>query len=780
MTFFDPVTKIVFELGLKAFNSSHNPQIDGQITIKGIDHKVEIIRDRWGMPHIFGESLKNVVFGQGYAHAQERLWQMDLFRRIVAGRVSEILGKPGLSTDIAMRTWGFRGWAEKTVENISSEEREIVESFCKGVNACIEQQPLPIEFALLKYKPEPWTIADSFSWNYIMFQQLGSSWESEILRHQLITALGPEKAAELELNSEEIWPVILDANKQISFTEEHPISGPSRKDGVGSNNWVISAGRSASGSPLLANDMHLSLSSPSVFFQNHLCSPELEVVGVTFPGVPLVIQGHNGHVAWGMTNGFCDCQDLYEEHIRQQNGCDEYELKGEWYPVNCREETIKIKGESPHIEKVMETCHGPIINNALLSKISTELPPYAMRWTVFSANSFLAVFLKINRARNCSEFRNALREWKAVNQNVVFADAHDIGYVQVGEIPIRAKGDGSVPMPGWTGDHEWISQIPFEGLPQLENPARGYIVTANNRVSGPDFPYYLGRDYIYRDRAQRITEMIEERSAMDISAIQKMHFDQISPSARILVETAKSLKSEEKSIKQILEEFSNWDGKISAASQMAAIYEVWIRKILELMLAGKLSGLEERVRGNPSCGLWGFHSWEWLTSQLTKPQSPWWNLEQFQGRDAVVLEALRQSIEYLQKELGPDPHSWQWGKLHKLTFAHLMGQKKPLNLLFNLGPYPVGGDGCTIWATFSSNLDIKRQELVGPPFRFIIDMADPAHAQVIFAPGQSGRVGTRHYADGTGEWFSGNYHPLLFLREEIESNAEARLELIPQ
>ncbi len=780
MLWSNPLLNLLANLGLKAFNALNRPHTQARLSIKGLNGEVEVIRDVWGTPHIFGRSIEDVVFAQGFVHAQERLWQMDLCRRLGAGRLSEILGKPTLSTDIAMRTMGFRKWAEKSTSNVEGQERTILGAYCDGVNACIRREPLPLEFRLLRYSPEPWTLADTLSWNYLLFLNLGTSWESELLRGQLISAIGPEKASELELAIEEAGPLILDASWPSPLQSGNRYAGPSRKDGVGSNNWAISSQRSKSAAPLLANDMHVGLTNPAIFFQNHLSCAALDVVGVSFPGIPLVVQGHNGRVAWGFTNGFADVQDLYVEHLRTQDGRLEYELRGEWQPVVYRQEKILVKGQPAHTETVAETAHGPIINHALLSSVTPELPPLAMRWTAFETYTSFKAVIRMNQAQDCQEFRQALREWVSPVQNVVFADTqNNIAFLQAGEIPIRAHGDGSKPMPGWTGEREWVGRIPFDELPQLHNPPRGFIVTANNRVAGSDYPYYLGRDYINADRAQRITELIEGTPAHDLESIKKIQLDQRPPSTRKMIQLSRDLHADDPELAEALQMIARWDGNLDAGSVPAAIVEVWVRQILALVLDGKLSGLEARVRGSYPAGLWGLHSWEWLSARLEDPGSHWWDHDGLSGRNGVLLEALQRSLAYLRQKLGPDVRSWRWGSLHQLTFSHVLGQARPLDKIFNRGPYPIGGDSGTVSSAYTSWYENDPEGAIGPPFRFLIDMADPAHAQVTFAPGQSGRPGTPHYDDGIEDWFSGQYHLLLFLREEIERYTESRLILEP-
>lgn len=762
---------------LSGLAASRLPKVKGKETLNGLRAEVQVIRDEWGVPHIYAHSVEDAVFAQGFTHAQDRLWQMDINRRVVQGRLSEVLGQPALETDITLRTLGLRRWAEQEAAQVQGFECALLDAYCAGVNAAMARGRLPLEFMLLRYTPEPWLPADVLSFNKLMFLSLGASWDSELLRGQMIEALGAETYARLGLEDTAAWPLILDANLPFPYRPGPAYSGPARRDGVGSNNWVLSSSRSRSGMPMLANDMHLGLTAPGIFYQNHLCAGDLNVIGVTFPGVPLVVQGHNGRVAWGFTNGFADVQDLYEEHLRTVDGRTEYEFRGQWLPVAVRREEIRVKGQPLHVEEVMETSHGPLVNRALFKGITPEPPPMAMRWTAFSVRPLIATLYQMNLAHDCLQFRQALRGWTAPVQNVVYADTlGNIAYTQAGVIPTRAGSlDGSTPLPGWTGEHEWTGEIPFEELPHLFNPPRGYVVTANNRTAGADYPHFLGRDYIYRDRAQRITEMVEECPQADLGWMQHMQFDLVSPSARALAKAVGGLTSDDPRLAAAIHLLRDWDGKLDAFSAPAALYEVLARKIIERMLAGQLDGFEERVRGKWPGGVWEFHAWEWMVDLLDQPASPWWG----PGRDSLLLEALRESVEFLSGTLGPEMAAWQWGALHQLTFPHILGRKKPLDQVFERGPYAVGGDGGTVWATTTSLFDLSHQSMVGPPFRFTIDMADPDHARVIFVPGQSGNPASVHYDDGIEDWFEGKYHVLWFRREEVERAARARLLLKP-
>ncbi len=782
-----PLIGPILKTGLTFISRRRLPQIRGNRRLTGLEEPVEVLRDRWGVPHIYARNARDVLFAQGFVHAQERLWQMDFTRRLIAGRLAEVLGEAALPFDRAMRTLGLRYVAEQEASQLPVELRPLTDAYCAGVNRWIEiaitTRKLPVEFLLLGYHPEPWQTSDSTSWGKLMCWVLAANWESEFMRQQIVQRLGSEKAAELEVKSEDSWAVILDAGRILAegaaSDATRAFTGSHAGEGAGSNNWVVHGSRTATGKPLLANDMHLDLSAPAVWYENHLVGGELEVTGVTFPGVPLVVAGHNRHVAWGYTDGMADVQDLYEEHLRPVAGHGwEYEYQGQWLPAVVRKEEIHIKGGKSAVEEVVVTNHGPVINQ-LLKEAFPKAPPLALRWTAFEPGTVLQALYGMNTARDCREFRQALRYFDGPSQNTVYADIHgDIAYSLTGKIPVRTKGDGSVPSPGWTGEYEWAGYIPFEELPHLYNPPRGYVATANNRVHHPDFPHFIGRDFISSDRAGRIVEMLEAAQKVDIAYIQKMHFDQESIHARLLARHLGSMEVKEADLQDIVSQMRAWDGKLELDSWLAIMYEATLQRAIGLLLEHHLGDLSRHVQGRgPASGMWPYHCWEWFIRLLDQPDSPWFDLGNGEKRDAVLYQALRQAVAALKREFGEDRKNWAWGKHHQLTFAHVMGQKKPLDTIFNLGPFDIGGDGSTIWAAFASYTELNARVRGGPPFRFIADLGDLDHCWGLLAPGQSGHLASPHYKDGIQPWFTAVYHPMLFRRAEVEQNLEARLVL---
>lgn len=801
MSLQDKVLAPIVKAGLGLLNRTRIPTMQGDLPVDRLKAPVEIVRDSWGIPHIFAKSLEDLLFAQGFIHAQERLWQMEFNRRLVAGRLSEILGGLTLPVDRWMRTLTLRRVAEAEVELLSDRVRAYLDIYTEGVNEFMKQGKLPGEFTLLRYKPEPWISADTLSWIKMMAWVLSVNWELEILRARLLSALGADVAAELELPQLDRWPYAIprgadyqDLGLNAITKAEHakPFAGPSPYEGLGSNNWVISGQRTTSGMPILANDMHLALSAPSIWFENHLSCPELDAIGVSFPGIPGIISGHNGHVAWGFTNGFPDVQDLYIERLRRtDDGQVQAEYNKKWEDVRVVREVIEIKGGNSALEEVLITRHGPIINS--LAPDDTGETPLALRWTALEPGTMMDGLFVMLSAKNCAEFHEALRYWSVPVQNVVYADTNgDIGYIFPGKIPIRAQGDGRLPVPGWTDEYEWSGYVPFEELPHLFNPEQGYIATANYRAFDTDFPALILLDAISGDRAQRIVEMIESITSIDIEFIKQMHRDQYSPTARLFAELLAQIHLEpetDEDVKAAIEALSQWDGKLDRDSREALIYQVFMRQFVRLILEAKLgpeNDLVERVMGKGPTpvlaegSMIGEFMLPFITQLVSQPDSHWFDLGHGERRDEVICLAMRRALDELSLKIGPSSNQWRWGKLHQLTFAHVMGANPLIGAFYNRGPYEIGGDSTTVWATGTMFHEPENKNLIGPPYRMIVDLGDLGNSCSVLVPGQSGNPSSPHYDDQIDDWYEGNYHPMLYFREEIEKNASQRMRLIPK
>ncbi|MFP4346568.1 MAG: penicillin acylase family protein [Anaerolineales bacterium] len=785
------------ETGLRWLSRRRLPRLDGTLPLSGLLAPVEILWDRWGVPHIYAENFHDLLLGQGYVHAQERLFQMDFNRRAASGRLAEVVGERALPMDRWMRTLTLRRVAETEVGRLSPATRKALEAYAAGVNAFIARGPLPVEFTLLRYRPEPWSATDTLCWIKMMAWELGVNWESELLRARLLQRLGPADAAALDAQDPERWPAVLPEGVDYGALGDlalrragaaHPFIGPAPPSG--SNNWAVAGARTTTGKPLLANDMHLLMNVPAIWFENHLAAGDFEVTGITFPGIPGVVAGHNGHVAWGFTNSYVDVQDLYVERLHHtEDGRIQARYGDGWYDVTVLHESIEVRGGETVVEELLVTRHGPIIN----CLTPEGEAPLALRWTALEPDNMIEALFEMNRARTCSDFHQALRHWTAPAQHVVYADtAGDIGYTLAGRVPVRHRGDGRLPVPGWTADYDWEGYIPFEALPHRLNPPEGYLATANNAVVEGDYSYPIYQETAVAERAERIVELLESRERADVPFFRRMHFDRVSHSARIVAQQLCGLTVDDPELSSVMALLEAWDGTLDPDSGAAAVEQVFVRTLLALLLEPRLKSesddepkqLERAVFGLPPVDLFVHYlhrgdAFKWLLKLLEQPHSHWYDLGQGEGREEVCRRALEETVAYLKRRLGPEVSHWRWGDLHALTYRHSLGAVPWLGKIFNRGPYPVGGDATTVWAIWSSLRELSSPAVVGPPYRMIVDLGDLRNSLGLLAPGQSGRLASPHYDDQIEAWFTGDYHPLLFVREDVEGAAEHRLQMKP-
>ncbi len=528
MSTFDHLVGSVARRGITWLSRKRLPQIDGTLQTPGLTAQVEIIRDRWGIPHIYAANLHDLFFAQGFVHAQDRLFQMEVNRRLAQGQLSELFGAIALDTDRTARTFGFNRLGRQDWANSSDDLRDTIQAYAAGVNAYLEhpKSKLPVEFTLLGHQPDPWTPVDSLAFTRVMIWQLSHAWYSEIVRAQIAEKAGAEHASELDIRYPAGNPLTLPTGIEFNRLDNEGIlrkvGGPFLQHGKGSNAWAIAATRSATGKPVLCNDMHLQLSLPAIWYEVHLVAEDFNVIGVSLPGVPLVMVGHNAHIAWGMTLAFTDCEDLFIERFDPQDP-GRYQFMDGWREATIIPEPIKIKGQDePHIENVVVTHHGPVISDVIgepgerLAVCSMALQP---------CQAFQG-WMDLDRAKGWDDFVRAMRLIEAPQLNVCYADVEgNIGYWVTGKVPIRARGDGSVPAPGWTGEYEWVDEVPFEAMPHALNPTSGYIVTCNHRIIGDDYPYFLGNAWMNGYRARRIVDYIESKSTLSLEDHRRLHVD---------------------------------------------------------------------------------------------------------------------------------------------------------------------------------------------------------------------------------------------------------------
>ncbi len=799
------------------------PQVSGEIRLSGLSGPVEIIRDRFGVPHIYADTPEDLFFAQGFVHAQDRFFQMEFWRRIGQGRLAELFGPSALAQDRFIRTLGWHRVVDQEVAQLDPETRRALEHYAAGVNAYAlnNADRLGLEFRVLgligrRWQPEPWTPANSLTWGKAMAYNLGGNMDEELIRmaltqhggQALTDALSPPYPADAPFIVQSSGAMIPPApNAQAGAAQTGVASSQAatseqgalellrfsrqvaeaitlrRHSDIGSNNWVVSGARSTTGKPLLANDPHLGIQMPSIWYQIGLHCRQVsercpyDVVGASFAGTPGVILGHNGRIAWGVTNVGPDVQDVFIERPNPANP-DEFEVQGQYEPAQVIEERIIVAGQSePVTLRVRVTRHGPILNDVMPS-LATE-PPMALRWTALQPGTLLRSVLGINRATNWQEFRAALRFWDAPSQNFVYADIDgNIGYQMPGRIPIRAKGDGRMPTPGWSGEYEWIGEVPFDELPSVFNPPEGVIVTANNAVIDPRrYPYFLGSDWDYGFRARRILQLLNEKPALSVEDMQRIQNDARSLFADDILPLLSDIAPDDAQSADLLRRMREWDRVSRRDSAGALIFETfWVQLAHAIFddeageaLAGEAIGVMTATRIA-------------VRNALADPAAVWWDditTPARETREQIILRALQQAGERLRARFGDQPDQWQWGRAHTVIFPNqTLGRSgvAVIESIFNRGPYPADGASAAVNNTGGGESFAVTS---GPSWRMVADLSDLRRSAAIHTTGQSGHAFHPHYDDMIPLWLSGAYHPLIWQREDAQQQAEGALILKP-
>ena len=773
------------------------PHKNGKLYLSGLHEAVEIITDPYGVPHIYAQNEDDLYFAQGYMHAQDRLWQLEMNRRLGSGRLSELFGEIALETDRFCRRLGMHRSAEEEVTRLSPHNTRVLEAYAHGINSFISHNShkLPLEFTLLRCKPAPWKPADTLLWGKMMGWNLGGNWETELVRARLVAKLGPERASLLESGYDPAHPLIVPPGVayqgiNLGLLEQYhqikELSGFSMLGG--SNNWVVDGSMTLSGSPLLCNDPHLGQAAPSIWYECHLVAGDIDVVGASFPGSPGVIIGHNQEIAWGVTNAVSDVQDLYIEKFHPDDPY-RYEFLGEWHNAKVFREEITVKGfKDPVVEEVRVTRHGPILTT--ISAQSDELP-LALRWTGLESANIISSVQKLNRASNWHEFRDALREWDVPPQNFVYADRDgNIGYIMAGAIPVRSQGQALLPSPGWNGEFEWTGLIPFDELPQSYNPEQHFIVTANNRVIDDTYPYYITHEWLNGYRAQRIRDLLTSKGKLSHQDMARIQTDQYALPAEAIVPFILKADPQTPLEQRALAILRVWDFVLSPESVAASLYILFLRKLETIVLGAVLGdddslldsylGVGSTILANAN-GYYG-RSKPLLIRLLQSQDESWFAHSAIPNGPHNWQEALQAAfhatIGELQERFGPDILTWQYGRIHRMTYNHPLGSLKVLKRFFNRGPYPIGGDNDTVnmGASLPNNPEVVTTV---PSFRQIVDLAHFELSLSVHSPGQSGQPGSQHYDDFIRLWRNGRHHPMLYTRDLIEEVADERLSLLP-
>lgn len=810
------------------------PQVDGEIAVRMLSGSVEVVRDSYGVPQIYADEPQDLFAAQGFIHAQERFFEMDLRRHVTAGRLSELFGPSQVTTDAFIRTMGWRRVAEAELDLLSASTRRYLDAYASGVNAYLrEQDPsaISLEYAVLgvqglSYRPEDWTAVDSLAWLKAMAWDLGANRGQEIDQALTAAVVGDERAEQLwpDYPMHDFAPIVTEGAVQGGAFDPRgkPASGGSGglsddqlaqavpalqtveealrgmpellaargvESEAGSNSWVIDGSRTATGKPILGNDPHLATSIPSIFAQVGLhCRVVSEkcpfdVSGFSFAGMPGVIIGKNSKISWGLTTSYVDVQDLYLEELRG-NTVREEDL---FVPVDVRTEKIGVRGEDqPRTLIIRTTRHGPLLSDVDndLQDVSVERSAadgksygIALGWAALEpARSMDAVF-DLNTAANFDQFRKAASLLGAPSQNLVYADVEgNIGYQLAGQVPLRGKGDGRSLSPGWDPSYDWTGMLPPERLPYSLNPDSGYIVAANQPIIGDGYPYRLGSDYSYGWRSEEIADRLRDATGVTVDQAEQLFYDDTNRFAADLVPLLLKVKVEDPWVADGQTSLVGWDYGTAADSAPAAYFNVVLTKIMALTFRDELPDR-----------LWPASGDRWyaaLSRLLEAPDDRWWDdltTPEIERRDDILLAAMTQARKEITALVARDRDQWQWGKLHRVTLRHgALGTSgiPPLEAMFNRGDYPAHG-GPGVVNAMSYDLSEPYQVRNAPTMRMLIDLADLDRSRWVNQSGTSGHAYHANYDDQTELWATNQMWDFVSSRGRVNAAATHRLLLSP-
>lgn len=788
------------------------PRTGGKITLPCLEGGVEIIYDRAGIPHISAEVEADAYRAVGYVMAQDRMVQMHVMLMVAKGRLAEAVGKMALGMDRFMRTVGVGRAGVELARNLDPESVECLDAFCEGVNAYLAQASsrLPFEFMFLGGRPEPWVPADCLTLGLFMGWLLDSFWPADLMREKLIRRLGLERAMELLPETADYnYPPMphdgkpaarktLEPTGEVDWGFECEPGGaewlpPTPAAAFGSNNWVLSGSRTTTGKPILCGDPHVQHNAPGVLYMFHLKTPRSDCIGAGFPGLPIVVYGHNGYCGWSATSLCPDTQDLYVETFESPDS-HRYLFKEEWVEAEVIEEEVRVRFSRPRRLKVIITRHGPVIKR----KGNKGL---ALKWVSRDTSTdSLGAFLRQNRARSWDEFLGAMENFVGPAMNQVYADVDgNIGYAAVAKVPRRADGDGTIPCDGSSGECEWEGYVPFEKMPRAHNPEGGFLVTANSKVVGEGYPELITRAWEAPYRNGRIAMLLREREKHSMEDMTPIHGDAFTfPGKRFAdcVVAASEGRRLSASAREVVERLREWDNQARADSPAMTIYFYSWQRLREKLLAHRLG---HELFEEYTCG--------WTTvnlacENLLERKDDFWLPTGCGSYDELVLESLDEGIRDLEGVFGTtDQSRWKWGAVHPLTCRSLLGLFWPLDRIFNVGPVPRDGEGDTVNAAPPSS-DCLAQLLArgtmggcsemdilpdreshaaygGPVLRVVLDFSDLDNSRAVLDVGQSGHRLSRHYKDHFPRWCAVEYFPLSYSEDKVAEQAASVLTLAP-
>lgn len=740
------------------------PKTRGTIELEGLEGRVRVRRDRWGVPHIEAEGAPDLWFAQGFCHGQDRLWQICFYRRVAQGRVAEFAGPEALPVDRFTRTLGLARVAEGEVAGLEPRLLAVLERFCAGVNAAAAAaRAQPLEMRLLGLRWEPMRPADVLALGKLLAFGLSTNWEKELLRAEMTRELGPELAARLDPGYPADNPVVTGetwSGDGLALAEQiDAVRGALglASEASGSNNWAVSGRLTASGDPLLAGDPHLPPSMPGIWYQVGLNLGGRFARGVSPPGMPGVYMGHNNDVCWSFTNVMADVQDLFVERIEG----DRYRFEDEWRPLDVVREEIVVRGrDEPELLEVRSTHHGPLVNEALGADDSE---PLALRWIgLDTSTSFPGMFdiLEIDSGPRLVEM---LEGHTSPASNLIWADrGGSIGYKLIGQLPLRKGGCPDLPKPGWSGEFEWEGTVPYAELPEEVDPERGFLITANNRVVGDDYPHHITSDWLDGYRARRIEQLLRARDDHDIEGFEAMQSDDLSLPGLEAARRLGRLRPEGQRERSAIERLLSWDGRLGPETVAGTIYQAFLLRLGREVARAAIGDRDlcERWLDRADNGFmrhvtspWRWHShlmklWEEGDEQLIG--RPW---------DELVLEALAGALDDLGDRFGPDPEAWRWGRVHEMEFPHPLGEANPLlRRLLNRSLRAGGAQETVSQIAYDPNDPYKA--VWAPSWRLVADPCAPQRSRWQMFTGQSGHPASPHYDDLQADWLEGRTQPM--------------------
>jgi penicillin amidase len=771
------------------------PEVDGRLSVPGLSAPVEVVRVDPGVPHIYARNAHDLFFAQGYVHAQDRLWQMEFDRILGEGRLASLFGEGALDVDKMIRVFGLAQAAARDWQTLSPATRDLLTAYAGGVNAYLatHRGRLPIEFTLLGVTPRPWTPLDSLTWGKLMALNLSLNHQFEILRAHLIARLGEPAARQLMSPYPASAPVIVPPGAQAYA--DLPVRPEARSrfaalpslamiagtgPAWGSNGWVVAGSRTASGRPLLANDTHLGLQMPSIWYQVGLHGGGYDEVGFSFPGMPFVVIGHNQRIAWGITNLCADVQDLYIEKLDDPAHPRRYQFQNAWRALSLRREEIAVKGKPPLVLEVRETHHGPIVNDAIPELKGS--PPMALRWPALAGTHLIDALSALNLAADWPSFHRALAGWDTPSVNFVYADVDGhIAYQSTGRVPVRAPGhQGLVPVPGWDGRSEWQGFIPYEEMPRLLDPPSGFIVTANNKVVGDDYPHFLAYDMADPYRAQRLNQLLAAGHRFTRDGLRAIQAETYGLPAEALRPYLLAVPPAGERERQALAEVRRWDLRYEPGAVGATVFEVWYWYLVGDILGDELG--PDLLKEYRTVGLSQVPS---IVDLMARPDDPLFDDRRtpaVEHRDDIVRRSLTHAVAWLSRHYGDDPAGWTYGRVHSVTLVHApLGQSgiAPLERLFNSATFPARGTAFTVDAAMP-DFTAPFAVVFGTSQRMIVDLADLEGSTWVNSTGQNAQLWNRHREDQIPKWEAIESYPMSFGAATVRSRAEAHLTLVPR